>query len=92
MTKSGLFILCMLRPLSFDVQVQEQEIGAAQWMPFEEYAAQPFNEKNKFVKQMDEVCRAKMGGHYSGFNAVPSSSPFPNRKSFHVLEFWGSHA
>ncbi|XP_028785262.1 nudix hydrolase 2 isoform X1 [Neltuma alba] len=84
-TKSELFILCMLRPLSFDIQVQEQEIGAAQWMPFEEYAAQRFNEEHKFVKQMDEVCRAKMRGHYSGFNVVPSSSPFPDRKSFMYL-------
>ncbi|KAK2640162.1 hypothetical protein Ddye_027957 [Dipteronia dyeriana] len=28
--KSGLFFLCMLRPLSFDIQKQEQEIEAAQ--------------------------------------------------------------
>ncbi|XP_028755012.1 nudix hydrolase 10-like [Neltuma alba] len=84
-TKSELFILCMLRPRSFKIQVQEQEIRAAQWMPFEEYAAQPLNQKNKFVKQMDEVCRAKMRGHYSGFNVVPSSSPFPDRESFMYL-------
>ncbi|KAI9123963.1 hypothetical protein K1719_005263 [Acacia pycnantha] len=81
-TKSELFILCMLRPLSFDIQVQEQEIEDAQWMPFEEYAAQPFNKKHEFVKQMNEVCWAKTGGHYSGFSPVPSYSSFYNSKGF----------
>ncbi|KAI3504373.1 hypothetical protein L1887_25806 [Cichorium endivia] len=29
----------MMRPLSFDIQIQETEIEAAKWMPLEEYAA-----------------------------------------------------
>ncbi|CAL9014969.1 unnamed protein product [Prunus brigantina] len=48
--KSDLFFVCMLRPLSFDIQKQEQEIEAAKWMPFEEYAAQPFVQKYELLK------------------------------------------
>lgn len=37
--KSELFFMCMMRPLSFDIQIQETEIEAAKWMALEEYAA-----------------------------------------------------
>ncbi|KAK1568850.1 hypothetical protein Q3G72_029717 [Acer saccharum] len=45
--KSDLFFVCMLRPRSFEIQKQDSEIKAAQWMRAEEYAAQPFNQKNE---------------------------------------------
>ncbi|XP_008231594.1 PREDICTED: nudix hydrolase 10-like [Prunus mume] len=46
--KSDLFFVCMMQHLSFDIQKQDQEIEAAQWMAFEEYPAQPFVQKNEF--------------------------------------------
>ncbi|CAJ1971614.1 unnamed protein product [Sphenostylis stenocarpa] len=44
--KSDLFFVCMLQPLSFDIQIQASEIEAAKWMPIEDYAAQPFVQEN----------------------------------------------
>ncbi|BFG27284.1 hypothetical protein CerSpe_135570 [Prunus speciosa] len=72
--KSDLFFVCMLRPLSFDIQKQEQEIEAAKWMPFEEYAAQPFVQKYELLKYIHDICKAKMDGKYTGFSPVPSTS------------------
>ncbi|KAL6281857.1 hypothetical protein ACE6H2_012786 [Prunus campanulata] len=72
--KSDLFFVCMLRPLSFDIQKQEQEIKAAKWMPFEEYAAQPFVQKYELLKYIHDICKAKMDGKYTGFSPVPSTS------------------
>ncbi|GJX56539.1 NUDIX hydrolase 2-like protein isoform X1 [Tanacetum coccineum] len=43
--KSDLFFVCMMRPSSFDIQIQESEIEAAKWIPLEEFAAQPSAQK-----------------------------------------------
>ncbi|CAI0374274.1 unnamed protein product [Linum tenue] len=72
--KSDLFFLCMLRPISFDVQRQEAEIEAAKWMPWDEYVAQPFVQKTEFVKHISDICLAKVDGDYTGFCAIPTAS------------------
>ncbi|XP_048233325.1 nudix hydrolase 2 isoform X2 [Ricinus communis] len=68
--KSDLFFVCMLRPLSFNIQVQESEIEAAQWMPIEEYVNQPYNQKYQLFKYVAEICKAKSERDYVGFSAV----------------------
>ncbi|XP_054776797.1 nudix hydrolase 2-like [Prosopis cineraria] len=88
-TKSELFVLCILRPLSFDIQVQEQEIEAAQWMPWEDYAAQPFMEKQE-IKKMNEAFWAKIDGHYSGFTPHLTSSSFSDKKCLLFLNSEGA--
>ncbi|KAH0986045.1 hypothetical protein GBA52_013222 [Prunus armeniaca] len=82
--KSDLFFVCMLRPLSFDIQKQEQEIEAAKWMPFEEYATQPFVQKYELLKYIHDICKAKMDGKYTGFSPVPSTS-YSVQKSYLYL-------
>lgn len=72
--KSDLFFLCFLRPLSFSIQKQELEIEAAQWMPLEEFAAQPFAQKSVLFKRIVELCLAKIDKNYAGFSATPLSS------------------
>ncbi|GMH19442.1 hypothetical protein Nepgr_021283 [Nepenthes gracilis] len=74
--KSDLYFVCLLEPLSFDIQLQESEIEAAQWMAFEEYAAQPFVEKHELLRSINEICSAKIGGRYTGFSAVPVQASF----------------
>ncbi|ONI09699.1 hypothetical protein PRUPE_4G004000 [Prunus persica] len=82
--KSDLFFVCMLRPLSFDIQKQEHEIEAAKWMPFEEYAAQPFVQKYELLSYIHDICKAKMDGKYTGFSPVPSTS-YSVQKSYLYL-------
>ncbi|XP_057978695.1 nudix hydrolase 2-like [Malania oleifera] len=79
--KSDLFFLCILNPLSFDVQKQDLEIEAAQWMPFEEYAAQPIAQKHELFKYINKLCLAKVHGDYAGFTPRTISSVFTDRMS-----------
>ncbi|KAL8256515.1 hypothetical protein R6Q59_031582 [Mikania micrantha] len=69
--KSEILFLCMMRPLSFEIHIQETEIEAAQWMPLEDYAAQLSVQEQGLRKYITELCIAKTGRGYSGF------SPFP---------------
>ncbi|KAK9268861.1 hypothetical protein L1049_000626 [Liquidambar formosana] len=83
--KSDLLFVCLLRPLSFDIQKQESEIEAAQWMPFEEYAAQPFVQKHEPYKYITDICLAKVDKHYAGFSPVPVTSFFGDQLSYFYL-------
>ncbi|KAI6704700.1 hypothetical protein NL676_007662 [Syzygium grande] len=62
------------------------EIEAAQWMPFEEYAAHPFNQKIELVKYIVEICSAKKNGKYSGFTPIPTASSFSDQKNYLYLD------
>ncbi|XP_059442222.1 nudix hydrolase 2-like, partial [Corylus avellana] len=79
--KSDLFFICMMRPLSFDIQTQELEIEAAQWMPFEEYAAQPFAQQHELFKYITDICLAKVQGDYTGLSQIPVTSFFNDKLS-----------
>ncbi|KAK7262069.1 hypothetical protein RJT34_29629 [Clitoria ternatea] len=83
--KSDLFFVCLLRPLSSDIQIQEIEIEAAQWMPFDEYATQPFMEKYELLKHINDILLAKFDGQYSGFSAVSTTSNFSEKTSYLYL-------
>lgn len=83
--KSDMFFVCLLKPLSFHIQVQESEIEAAQWMPFEQYATQQFVQKNELLRYMVDICSAKTDGSYSGFSKVPTTTSFSDIKSYLYL-------
>nr|XP_004303571.2 PREDICTED: nudix hydrolase 2-like isoform X1 [Fragaria vesca subsp. vesca] len=72
--KSDLFFVCMLKPQSFDIQEQNQEIAAAQWMPFEDYAAQPFVKQNKLFDYVADICLAKTDKQYTGFTPLATTT------------------
>ncbi|KAH7533427.1 hypothetical protein FEM48_Zijuj04G0129500 [Ziziphus jujuba var. spinosa] len=73
-SKSDLFFVCLLKPHSFDIQKRDSEVAEAQWMPVEEYAAQPFNQNNEMFNLIAKVCLAKLDTGYVGFSAVPATS------------------
>ncbi|CAI9087115.1 OLC1v1021106C2 [Oldenlandia corymbosa var. corymbosa] len=82
--KSDLFFVCMLQPLSFEIQPQEAEIEAAQWMPFEEYSAQPMVQKNQLFQYVSKVCLAKKHRQYAGFVPVPVGSDPLGQETYYV--------
>ncbi|PSS24756.1 Nudix hydrolase [Actinidia chinensis var. chinensis] len=84
--KSDLFFVCLLQPLSFDIQMQESEIEAAQWMPFEEYLSQHFVQKNELLKYIADICLTKREGKYSGFCPMPTTTSFSDKKSYLYLD------
>ncbi|XP_010243938.2 PREDICTED: nudix hydrolase 2-like [Nelumbo nucifera] len=83
--KSDLHFLCMLHPLSFEIQKQESEIEAAQWMPIEEYAAQPFVLKHEVFKYFTDICLAKKDNDYAGFSAVSTRSSCSDKPRYLYL-------
>ncbi|XP_060213829.1 nudix hydrolase 2-like isoform X1 [Lycium barbarum] len=80
--KSDLFFVCMLKPLSYKIQKQDSEIEGAQWMPMEEYAAQPFVKKHEMFNKIAEICLAKKDNKYSGFSNVLMTSGFSAKRSY----------
>ncbi|KAK9939764.1 hypothetical protein M0R45_016453 [Rubus argutus] len=83
--KSDLFFVCMMRPLSFDIQKQDLEIEAAKWIPLEEYAAQPVIQKHGLFKCIYELCLAKVKGNYAGFSPLSIESIFDDKLSYFYL-------
>ncbi|XP_043689301.1 nudix hydrolase 2-like [Telopea speciosissima] len=77
--KSDLLFVCMLRPLSSDIQKQEVEIEAVQWIPIEDYAAQPFVQNHKLAKYLSDICIAKIDKGYAGFSPVLTTSAFSEK-------------
>ncbi|KAJ0242701.1 Nudix hydrolase 2 [Hirschfeldia incana] len=73
--KSDLFFVCMLKPLSLEINAQETEIEAAQWMPWEEYTKQPFVQNHELLRYMTAICSAKTKGDYEGFTPLRVSAP-----------------
>ncbi|XP_016476619.1 nudix hydrolase 10 [Nicotiana tabacum] len=80
--KSDLFFICMMHPLTFNLQKQDLEIEAVQWMSLEEYAAQPFVLKHGIFKYIKDLCLAKAEGSYLGFTPVPIKSYFDDPMSY----------
>lgn len=63
-----------MRPLSYDILVQETEIEAAKWMPLEEYAAQSCAQEQELRKYITQLCIAKVDRDYSGFSSIQLTS------------------
>ncbi|XP_066376327.1 nudix hydrolase 2-like isoform X2 [Miscanthus floridulus] len=83
--KSDLFFVCLLRPLSYDITKQDSEIEACQWMPIEEFAAQPFLQKHELVKYILEVGLAKVDKEYAGFSPISIKSAFTDKLSLFYM-------
>ncbi|CAK8531264.1 unnamed protein product [Lathyrus sativus] len=83
--KSDLFFLCLLRPLSSEIQIQNLELEGAQWMPFVEYTAQPIMQKSDLLKCINDICFAKINGRYSGYTPVATISNFSDKQFYMYL-------
>ncbi|KAK9041118.1 hypothetical protein V6N11_016236 [Hibiscus sabdariffa] len=80
-TKSDLLFVCMLRPRSFDIQKQDREIEAAQWMSYNDYAEQAFIQKHDSFRSVAQICLTKLDKEYSGFSPVPRTTA-PGKTSY----------
>ncbi|PON62487.1 Nudix hydrolase 6-like [Parasponia andersonii] len=63
---SDLLFICMLKPLSFDITIDEKEIQAAKWMPLNEFMGQPFHLEDPMSKKVIDICIAAHEHRYSG--------------------------
>nr|XP_023919622.1 nudix hydrolase 7-like isoform X1 [Quercus suber] len=72
--KSDLLFICMLKPRTFHIEKQNLEIEAAQWMPIEDYAAQPFNQKQELFNYVAKICLSKSEKNYAGFSPLATTT------------------
>ncbi|KAG6514771.1 hypothetical protein ZIOFF_025141 [Zingiber officinale] len=79
--KSDLFFICMLRPISSDIKKQDSEVEAAEWIPIEQFAAQPFVEKHELLRHIIDLGLAKFQKGYAGFSPICIKSAFTSRQS-----------
>ncbi|MFS7983858.1 putative hydrolase [Helianthus anomalus] len=81
-SKSDLMFVCMLKPTSFDIEKQDSEIEAAQWMPVEEYANQAFIKEHKSFDYIAKICISKKDNKYVGFSPLLTTSATSAKKSY----------
>ncbi|KAK9716324.1 hypothetical protein RND81_06G225500 [Saponaria officinalis] len=79
--KSDLFFICILKPLSTGIKVDDHEIEAAKWMPLVEFVEQPWIQDDSMFKKVTDIFIAKMGKKYCGLHAHHLISKFDDRSS-----------
>eukprot|EP00262_Sarcandra_glabra_P021229 TRINITY_DN8846_c0_g1_i1.p1 TRINITY_DN8846_c0_g1~~TRINITY_DN8846_c0_g1_i1.p1 ORF type:complete len:348 (-),score=47.80 TRINITY_DN8846_c0_g1_i1:67-1089(-) len=80
--KSDLFFICMLKPLSFDITIDESEIQEAKWMDLDEFLGQPFYQEDRMSKKVIDICVARYEDRYNGFTAHQLISKFDGNLSY----------
>ncbi|OMO67378.1 hypothetical protein CCACVL1_20566 [Corchorus capsularis] len=77
--KSDLLFVCMLKPLSSEILIDEQEIQDAKWMPIGELIGQPFYQDDHMSRKMIEICTSAYENCYHGFTAQQLISKLDGR-------------
>ncbi|KAH6761738.1 hypothetical protein C2S52_019171 [Perilla frutescens var. hirtella] len=79
--KSDLLFVCMLNPLSLEIQIDENEIQDAKWISVDEVLSQQFYKEDGMLKRVMEICMATHEKNYSGFVAHQLISKFDGKMS-----------
>ncbi|XP_031099143.1 nudix hydrolase 8 [Ipomoea triloba] len=79
--KSDLFFVCMLRPVSKQIMVDDLEIQAAKWMPLVEFVEQPLIQSDSMFKKIIDICLARLRKRYCGLSVHQLVSKFDGRLS-----------
>ncbi|KAJ1280256.1 hypothetical protein BS78_04G217000 [Paspalum vaginatum] len=74
--KSDLFFICMLRPLSGDIKIDETEIQAAKWMALPEFMEQPFVQDDHMFRKISDIWVRRLRRRYCGLTAHHVVSKF----------------
>ncbi|PIA28692.1 hypothetical protein AQUCO_06700014v1 [Aquilegia coerulea] len=87
--KSDLLFICMLRPLSTQIKVDDLEIKDAKWMPLTEFLKQPHIRGDRMFKKIIDICIARLGKRYCGLSSHRVTSKFDGKSStlyYNVVE------
>ncbi|XP_012076829.1 nudix hydrolase 8 isoform X1 [Jatropha curcas] len=80
--KSDILFVCVLKPLSYEITVDEKELQAAKWMALDEYMEQPFYEEDHMSRRVIDACIAAHDDHYNGFVAHQLTSKLDGKLSY----------
>ncbi|GMI63570.1 nudix hydrolase homolog 8 [Hibiscus trionum] len=89
--KSDLFFICMLKPLSTQIMVDDHEIQAAKWMPLVEFVEQPLIQQDCMFKKVIDICIARLGKRYCGLSVHQLASTFDGKTSSLYYNVVDSH-
>ncbi|KAK4729057.1 hypothetical protein R3W88_022045 [Solanum pinnatisectum] len=79
--KSDLFFVCLLRPLSKQIMVDDLEIQNAKWMPLVEFVEQPLIQEDDMFKKIIDIFIARLGKRYCGLSVHQLISKFDDKLS-----------
>lgn len=79
--KSDLFFICMLRPLSTQIMIDDDEIQAAKWMPLVEFVEHQLIQGDRMFKKVIDIYIARLKKQCCGLSAHQSASKFDGRES-----------
>ncbi|KAG5568160.1 hypothetical protein H5410_064825, partial [Solanum commersonii] len=79
--KSDLFFVCLLRPLSKQIMVDDLEIQDAKWMPLAEFVEQPLIQEDDMFKKLIDIFIATLGKRYCGLSVHQLVSKFDDKLS-----------
>ncbi|CAN4076009.1 unnamed protein product [Withania somnifera] len=79
--KSDLFFVCLLRPLSKQIMVDDLEIQFAKWMPLVEFVEQPLIQEDDMFKKIVDIFIARLGKRYCGLSVHQLVSKFDDKLS-----------
>ncbi|XP_030530171.1 nudix hydrolase 8-like [Rhodamnia argentea] len=85
--KSDLLFVCMLKPLSSDIAIDDKEIQAAKWMAYDEFIGQPYYQEDHMLKKAMELCMEAYEDRYCGFIAHQLPSKLDGKLSY--LYYYG---
>ncbi|KAL6221050.1 hypothetical protein ACLB2K_008802 [Fragaria x ananassa] len=80
--QSDLLFVCMLKPLSSEITIDEKEIQAAKWMPLDEFIEQPYYEDDHLSNKVIDLCIAAHEDNYSGFTGHQLNSKIDGKISY----------
>lgn len=79
--KSDLLFVCMLKPLSHDITIDDKEIQAAKWMHVGELIEQPLYGEDEMSRKVIDTCIAACEDGDSGFTAHYLASKLDGKPS-----------
>ncbi|KAF6149926.1 hypothetical protein GIB67_008647 [Kingdonia uniflora] len=79
--KSDLFFICMLKPLSTQIKIDDLEIQDAKWMSLAEFVEQPHIKGDSMFMKIIDICIARLKKRYCGLSAHHVISKFDGRSS-----------
>ncbi|KAJ4708568.1 Nudix hydrolase [Melia azedarach] len=80
--KSDLLFVCMLKPLSTEITIDEKEIQAAKWMRVEEFVEQPFYVEDHMSRKFIDICIKAYEHRHNGFTAHQLTSKLDGKLSY----------
>ncbi|KAL3532561.1 hypothetical protein ACH5RR_006082 [Cinchona calisaya] len=87
--KSDLLFVCMLKPLSSEITIDEKEIQDAKWITPEELLGQQFYSEDEMSRKLIEICMATYENCYNGYTAHQLISKFDGKLS--VLYYYNNN-